>query len=261
MAKKLMLALSLGLAACFALAPAAAQSVDDIVKRGEIVVGVDLTNPPWGFLDASQQPAGFDPAYAQLLADKLGVKLKIERVTSPGRIPFLQSGRVDVILSTLSITAERAKQVWFSTPYAPNPLILIAAKGKVIKQYADLKGLRVAVPRGSPQDIAVSREAPDATIMRFDDDASVQQALMTGQADVLGGGILVPATLNKMKPGMDYEAKITLSELYMGMAVKKGNADLLQYLNTFVFLTKQSGEIDQLTRKHLGVPVGNLPVL
>jgi polar amino acid transport system substrate-binding protein len=116
------------------------------------------------------------------------------------------------------------------------------------------------VPRGSPQDITVSREAPDAVIMKFDDDASAQQALMTGQADLLGGGILVPAALNKMQPGKDYESKIVLNELYMGMAVKKGNSDLHQYLNTFIFLTKQSGELDALTRKHLSVPVGNLPV-
>jgi hypothetical protein len=64
-----------------------AQTVDEIVKRGEIVVGIDLTNPPWGFLDEKQEPAGFDPAYAKLLADKLGVKLKLERVTSPGTYP------------------------------------------------------------------------------------------------------------------------------------------------------------------------------
>ncbi len=261
MLKTMMLTLSLVMGACLALAPAKAQTVDDIVKRGEIVVGVDLTDPPWGFLDASQEPAGFDPAYAELLADKLGVKLRIERVTSAARIPFLQTGRVDVVISTLSITAERAKQVWFTTPYAPNPLILIAEKSKAIKQYSDLKGLRIAVPRGSPQDIAVTRNATDATIMRFDDDASGQQALITGQADVLGGGLLVPAALNKMDPGKNYEQKIVLNELYMAIAVKKGNFDLLQYLNTFIFLTKQSGEIDQLTRQHLSVPLGELPVL
>jgi polar amino acid transport system substrate-binding protein len=261
MFKIAMLTLSALMGACLTLASAGAQTIDDIVKRGEIVVGVDLTDPPWGFLDANQQPAGFDPAFAQLLADKLEVKLRMERVTSAARIPFLQSARVDVVISTLSITAARAKQVWFTTPYAPNPLILIAEKSKLIKQYSDLKGLRIAVPRGSPQDIAVTREAKDAIIMRFDDDASGQQALITGQADVLGGGLLVPATLNKMDPGKDYEQKIVLNELYMAMAVKKGNFDLLQYLNTFIFLTKQSGEIDQLTRQHLSVPVGNLPVL
>lgn len=240
--------------------PAAAQTVDEITKRGELVVAIDLTNPPWGFLDAQQEPAGFDPAFAKLVADRMGVKLRIERVTSPTRIPFLQSGRADLVISTLSVTAERARQVWFTTPYAPNPLILIAPKDKAYKSFEDLKGLRVAVPRGSPQDQTVTRMAPGANIMRFDDDASAQQALMTGQADLLGGGMLVPAALNRMKPGQDYESKIVLNELFMSMAVRKGASDLHQYLNTFIFLVKQSGELDELTRKHLQVPAGNLPV-
>ena len=250
--------------AAFALAasppPAQAQSIDDIIKRGELVVAIDLTNAPWGFLDAQQKPAGFDPAFAALVAEKLGVKLRIERVTGPTRIPFLLSERADVVISTLSMTAERAKQVWFTIPYAPNPLILIAEKSKPYKTYADLKGVRVAVPRGSPQDLTVTREAPDAIIMRFEDDASVQQALLTGQADLLGGGILVPPTLNKMAPGKDYEPKIVLVNLYMGMAVRRGSSDLLQWLNSFIFLVKQSGELDALTRKLLGVPAGDLPV-
>lgn len=240
--------------------PAAAQTVDEITRKGEIVVAIDLTNPPWGFLDAQQQPTGFDPAFAALLAEKLGVKLRIERVNSPGRIPFLQSGRVDVVISTLSVTHERARQVWFTNPYAPNPLLLIAEKAKPWRSYADLNGVRIAVPRGSPQDLTVTRMAPGATIMRFDDDASAQQALLTGQADMLGGGLLVPGTLNRMAPGREYEGKIVLNELFMSMAVRKGNADLLQYLNTFLFLVKQSGELDALTRQHLQVPTPNLPV-
>jgi polar amino acid transport system substrate-binding protein len=242
------------------LPSAIAQTVDEITKRGELVVAVDLTDPPWGFLDAQQQPAGFDPVLAQLVADRMGVKLRIERVTSPTRIQFLQSGRADMVISTLSVTAERARQVWFTSPYAPNSLYLIAPKDKAYKTYADLKGARVAVPRGSPQDQTVTKMAPDAIVMRFDDDASAQQALITGQADLLGGGITVPIALNKMNPGKNYETKITLSNLYMSMAVRKGNSDLLQFLNTFIFLTKESGELDALARKYLEVPTGTLPV-
>jgi polar amino acid transport system substrate-binding protein len=260
MLKKFVFLCSCLLAGAGATSVDSAQTVDEIVKRGELVVAIDLANVPWAFLDAKQEPTGFDPAFAKLIADRMGVTLRIERVTSPTRIPFLQSGRADMIISTLSVTAERSKQVWFTSPYAPNPLLLIAPKDKVYRTYADLKGARVAVPRGSPQDLTVTKMAPDAVIMRFDDDASVQQALISGQADLLGGGLLVPGTLNKMNPGKDYESKIVLNELYMSMAVRKGSADLLQFLNIQIFLAKQSGELDQLTRQYLGVPAGNLPV-
>src|SRR5262245_6759754 len=111
MLKKLLGVCAAALFCSLAALPASAQTVDEIIKKGELVVGIDLTNAPWGFLDAKQEPAGFDPAFAKLVADKLGVKLRIERVTGPTRIPYLQSGRADVIISTLSVTAERAKQV------------------------------------------------------------------------------------------------------------------------------------------------------
>lgn len=247
-------------AALWAITGAVAQTVDEIIKKGEIVVAIDLTNAPWGFLDSKQEPGGFDPAFAQLVADKMGVKLRIERVTGPTRIPFLLSGRADIVVSTLSVTHERAKQVWFTAPYAPIPLILIAAKDKPYRAYSDLKGVRVAVVRGSPMDIATSKNAPEAVMMRFDDDAGAQQALMTGQADVLGGASLVPAMLNKIQPGRDYEQKILVQDLFLSMAVRKGASDLHQYLNTVVFLVKQSGELDRLFQEKHGLPVGPLPV-
>src|SRR5450755_1315274 len=105
---KTLLLLCAGLLAGAGIAPRVnAQTVDEIVKKGELVVAIDLTNAPWGFLDDKQEPAGFDPAFAKFIADKMGVKLHIERVTSPTRIPFLQSGRADMVISTLSITTER----------------------------------------------------------------------------------------------------------------------------------------------------------
>lgn len=257
---KRVLAVAAALLGALWMQSAVAQTVDDIVKRGELVVAIDLTDPPWAFLDAQQQPAGFDPTFAQILADRMGVKLRIERVTSPTRIQFVQSGRADLVISTLSVTAERARQVWFTSPYAPNSLYLIAPQAKNYKTYADLKGARIAVPRGSPQDQTVTKMAPDAVMLRFDDDASAQQALMTGQADLIGAGITVPGALNKMDKGKNYEIKITLNKLYMSMAVRKGNSDLLQFLNTFIFLEKESGELEALSRKYLEVPVGDLPV-
>lgn len=241
-------------------ASARADDLAEIIARGEIVVGVDMTTPPWGYLNDKQQPDGYGVALGQILADSLGVKLRVEQVTGPTRIPTLLAGRADTIISTLSITAPRAAQVWFTNPYSANALVLIGPQAASFAKFEDLvAGIRIAVPRGSPQDQIVTAKAPNATIMRFDDDAGPLQALVTGQADLLGAGILVPAVLNKMNPGKNYEAKITLSSPYMAMAVRPGNINLLQYLNTFIFLQKQSGKLDELSRQFLGIPSGNLP--
>lgn len=248
----------LGLAAL--AAPASADDLQDIIARGEIVVGVDMTTPPWGYLNDQQQPDGYGVALGQVLADSLEVKLRIEQVTGPTRIPTLLAGRIDTVISTLSVTAPRAAQVWFTNPYSANPLVLIAPEAAAFSSFEDLgSGVRIAVPRGSPQDQIATAKAPDATIMRFDDDAGPLQALITGQADLLGAGILVPPVLNEMDPGKNYEPKITLASPYMSMAVRPGNISLLQYLNTFIFLQKQNGKLDEISRQYLGIPSGELP--
>ncbi len=264
MKRLLILAASLafGVAGLTTAAQAQGTDLQDIIARGEIVVGVDMTTPPWGYLNDQQQPDGYGVALGQVLADSLKVNLKIEPVTGPTRIPTLLDGRTDVIISTLSITAERAAQIWYSHPYSANALVLVGPKSLAIANYSDIEdSMRIAVPRGSPQDQVVTANAPNATILRFDDDASANQALVTGQADLIGTGILVPPVLNEMDPGKDYEVKITLTVPYMGMAVRPGNTSLLNYLNTFLFLQKENGTLEEISQKYLQIPVGDLPLL
>jgi polar amino acid transport system substrate-binding protein len=97
--------LCLGLVAITTTAQAAGTDLQDIIARGEIVVGVDMTTPPWGYLNDKQKPDGYGVALGQVLADSHKVKLKVEPITGPTRIPSLLDGRTDVIISTLSITA------------------------------------------------------------------------------------------------------------------------------------------------------------
>lgn len=262
MKKLLGLGLSLVMAWTVSTAATQAQGTDlqDIIARGEIVVGVDMTTPPWGYLNDQQQPDGYGVALGQLIADALKVKLRIEQVTGPTRIPSLLDGRADVIISTLSITAERAAQVWYTNPYSANALVLIGPESNTVDSYDDITPeTRIAVPRGSPQDQIVTANAPNANIMRFDDDAGPLQALVTGQADLLGAGVLVPPVLNEMDPGKNYEVKITLSSPYMGMGVRPGNANLLNFLNVWLFLQKQSGKLNEVSEQYLKIPSGDLP--
>lgn len=175
------LAFVLGLASLTGVAQAQGTDLPDIIARGEIVVGVDMTTPPWGYLNDQQQPDGFGVAFGQVLADSLDVALRIEQVTGPTRIPSLLDGRADVIISTLSITAPRAAQVWFTNPYSANALVLVGPETVAVGSYDDITAEhRIAVPRGSPQDQIVTANAPQATIMRFDDDAGPNTALLTG---------------------------------------------------------------------------------
>ncbi|MET3495801.1 transporter substrate-binding domain-containing protein [Variovorax boronicumulans] len=245
-------ALGLG-AALTVFAPfASAQSVADIKKKGEITIGMLVDFPPYGTTDAKNQPDGYDADVAKLLAKDWGVKANIVPVTGPNRIPFLLTNKVDVLVASLAITPERAKQVQFSQPYAAATIVLYGATKSPIKAATDLKGLRVGVARASTQDVAVTKAAPEGTeIRRFDDDASAMQALISGQVDAIGCSVTVAAQIAKRVPAGTYENKFTLVQQSMGIAMRPGQEELTKAVNDFVAKNTANGELNKLYQKWL----------
>lgn len=247
-------ALALGLAATLsAWTPlASAQTVAEIKKKGEVTIGMLVDFPPYGTMNASNQPDGYDADVARLLAKDLGVKLNLVPVTGPNRIPFLLTNKVDLLVASLAITPERAKQVQFSKPYAAASIVLYGDKKTSIKSAADLKGKRVGVARASTQDVALTAAAPEGTeIRRFDDDASAMQALMSGQVDAIGCSTTVAAQIDKRAPANSFENKFLLRQQVMGIVMRPGQAELLKSIDAFVDQNTANGELNKLYRKWL----------
>ncbi|MHA6732166.1 transporter substrate-binding domain-containing protein [Devosia sp. A369] len=243
-------------------APAMAQTIDEILSRGKVIIAVDVTTPPHGRIDENGQPDGFDPALARLVAENLGVEVELVPVTSQNRIPFLLSNRVDMVISLFSITPERAQQVWFSNPYANDASVLAAAADVEVASLEDLSGKRVGVPRGTLQDAILTEANIDGiTLQRYDDESATIQALLSNQIDVLGTGSLVPNELNKRAPGKDYEVKIVLREAHYGIGIRKNQIDLQQYLNVLIYTLQKNGTLDELAVKYRGAPLPPLPTL
>ena len=246
---------ALGLGATLSLlAPfASAQTVADIKKKGEITVGMLVDFPPYGTMNTSNQPDGYDADVAKLLAKDLGVKLNLVPVTGPNRIPFLLTNKLDLLVASLAITPERAKQVQFSNPYAAATIVLYGDKKANIKAPADLKGKRVGVARASTQDVALTAIAPEGTeIRRFDDDASGMQALISGQVDAIGASTTVAAQIAKRVPPNTFEDKFILRQQQMGVAMRPDQAELLKTVNDFVAKNTANGELNKLYQKWLG---------
>jgi polar amino acid transport system substrate-binding protein len=244
---------ALGLAAGLALttAPAFAQAPDDLKKKGEINVGLLVDFPPYGTTNAQNQPDGYDADVARLLGKEWGVKVNLVPVTGPNRIPFLLTNKVDLLVASLAITPERARQVQFSKPYSAATIVLFGPKKAAIKGPADIKSLKVGVARASTQDIALTAIAPQGTeIRRFDDDASAMQALISGQVDAIGCSTTVAAQINKRQPDT-YEPKFTLKQQEMGVAIRPGQDALLKSVNAFVEKNTSNGELNKLYRKWL----------
>jgi len=242
-------ALAAGVAAT--AASAFAQAPEDLKKKGEVNVGLLVDFPPYGTTNAQNQPDGYDADVARLLGKEWGVKVNLVPVTGPNRIPFLLTNKVDMLIASLAITPERAKQVQFSKPYSAATIVLLGPKKSAIKGAPDLKTVRVGVARASTQDVALTAIAPQGTeIRRFDDDASAMQALIAGQVDAIGCSTTVAAQIDKRQPGA-YEPKFVLKQQEMAVAIRPGQEALLKSVNDFVAKNTANGELNKLYRKWL----------
>src|SRR3977135_2409892 len=113
------------------------------LKEKKIRITAEWTSPPFGILDKDNKPTGSEVETARQLAKDLGGALELVNVTGPQRIPALLSDRADLAISSLSITTERAKSVWFSSPHGALSIVIGAAKNVNIKSAADLAGKKL----------------------------------------------------------------------------------------------------------------------
>lgn len=254
--------LALAAAATAALSSAtlaqATSTLDQIVQRGKIVVGISLSTPPYGMTDANLQPAGFDVAMARLIARDLGVELEILDQVSQARIPNLTSEKVDILISSFGITAERAKAVMYTNAIYVDEQMVIAPAGAEMASLEDLVGKRVGVTRSTTNDTLITEKAIEGTnIQRFEDDAATNQALFSGQVDAIVSGVAAANAINKETD--QFQRKFAVRQSPMGIGVRRGDFDLHQWLNTEIMLLWNSGEIQAAQEEWLGLVNDELP--
>jgi polar amino acid transport system substrate-binding protein len=256
--KKLLLPL-LGLAIAVGASAASASSLDDIIARKKVLIGVDLSVPPFGITNDQMQPDGLDVDVAKLLAKDLGVALELVPVTGQSRIPSLQTGKVDFVVASFGIYTERALSVAFSNPYGGHKSVIVAPKETAIKSLEDLKGKRVGVPRGTAHEkVLSSSNIPGMELVRFDDDSTTLNALVAGQVDAIGTVNYIAAQLEQRYPDK-FEEKTTYLQSFYGVGMRRGDPDLLHWLNTVLFVHNQNGELGKIYEKWMKTPMPALP--
>jgi len=237
-------------------------ALDRIIKEKKIRVTAEVTSPPFGILDKNNQPDGSEIATARQLAKDLGVELELVQVTSPQRIPALLAGRADVAISSLSITFDRAKTVMFATPHGALSIVIAGPKKTQIHSAADLVGKKIGITRATLEESAVPGIAPPGTnIVFFDDIAATLQAMVSGQVDAAGMSAFAAKSVADRNPNAQIENKFTVRTAFYAAAVRPGDFDLLQFMNTWVFLNKQNGVLAGIYKKYTEVALVDLPVL
>jgi polar amino acid transport system substrate-binding protein len=213
-------------------------------------------------MNDKMEHVGFEVELAQMLAKSLGVEMKPVIVTSANRVACLLTQCADILIYGLTVTPERAQQVWFSQPYTINASGIIAAKGTQISQLSDLVGKKVGVIRAAFGDPVLTKAAPEGTtIQRYDDMSGLLQAQLSGQVDAIFENNLIPGVLNSMKEGSDFETKVQMSAGYWGIAMLPDQPNLLQYINSYLFTIKVDGQLEGLFKKYLNIPMPPLPNL
>lgn len=247
-------------AAFFAPGARAQTALDDVMAKKTITIAIPTDFPPYGFVGTDLQPRGLDIDMANLIASKLGVKAELVPVTSANRIPYLQTKKADLVISTLGKNPEREKVIDFTAAYSPFFQAVFAAKALPIKSAADLAGKSIGVTRGAIEDMELSKIAPpSADIKRFEDNNATVSAFVAGQVQVIATGASVAGNLMARNPQLGTEYKFVLKDSPNFIGIAKGEDKLKAKVNEVIAAAKASGEIDKLSQKWLGRPAGDLP--
>jgi polar amino acid transport system substrate-binding protein len=259
--KRALLAAASAAALLGASSAALAQSaMDNILKTKLIKIAIPTDFPPYGFVGIDLKPQGLDVDMANYIAAKMGVKIELVPVTSANRIPYLQTKKADLVISTLGKNAEREKVIDFTAAYSPFFQAIYGAKTLTVKSMADLAGKTVAVTRGAIEDQELTKVAPaGADLKRFEDNNATVSAFVSGQTQLLATGASVAGVMMQRNPQLNAEYKLLLKDSPNFIGVAKGEDALRTRVNAIIAEAKKSGDIDKMAQKWLGRPAGQLP--
>ena len=254
MLKKMVASMALAITALVAaMSLAHADALDDIKKAGKIRIAIDLGVPPYGMTDDKMQPSGSDIDTAKALAKDWGLEFVHVPTTGASRIPSLQTDKADLVISTLSITPERAKVIDFSLGYASLSTVIAALKSIELKKLADLDGKTVGTVRGTTHDTQLTKEGPKGMkLVRYEDDATEAQAYLSGQVDIISTAELLVAPIGKRNPARPLEVKFVLDTFKLAVGVKKDETRLLAEVNKWVAAKLKDGTLSAIYKKHHG---------
>ncbi len=247
-----------GLMALAAAAPAhAGPGVDRIKKAGVLVVGSDVTYPPFEYMEGSKA-VGFDVDIAQAIARELGVKLDYQNTAWDGIFAALKSGKFDMLLSGITITEERKKtfDLAFSKSYFDSGQgVAIKKGGKAVGSAGDLDGKVVGVQINTTGQEAAQKVRGIKEIKKYETLPEALTDLGVGRIDAVVADypvLLYNAAQAKDKKYEVVEGLIIGDPEELGIPVRVAEADLVPVINKVIDDLKKSGEYAKLTKKWFG---------
>lgn len=218
------------------------------------VVGMELEYPPFETIDQDGKPTGASVEIAKALGKKLGREVKIENMSYPGLIPALVSGKIDAIISSMTINETRAKKVDFSVPYTTSQLVMLVNNKSDVASPDDLnsKNVSVAIKAGTVGALWLDANAPKATVRTFDKESQAVLDVAQGKSDVF---IYDPLAVVRHHQKYSDTTRTVMTPLPgvsgWGIAIRKGQPELLNSIDEFVINSKTDGTFDKIRDEFL----------
>ena len=219
-----------------------------------LAIGMELAFPPFEMLDSSGQPAGVSVDMANAMGQYLNRPVRIENIPFDGLIPSLKTGKIDVIISSMTVTEDRKKSIDFTDPYLKMGLAILAAKNSDIQSINDVDkpGRAVAVKKGTTGNIYALQHFKNAKLLVLNDQSACAIEVSQGKADCF-----IYDQISVFENWKKYEATTRailqpFTQEDWAMGIKKGNDPLRTQINGFLKQFKESGGFDALGAKYFG---------
>jgi ABC-type amino acid transport substrate-binding protein len=241
---------------------AAGSTMAGIVSRGKLVVGVKYDVPLFGLLDpVSRKVDGLDVALAKEIGKALGLKedqVEFIEAISANRIPFLQEDKVDLVISTMTINADRKQQIEFSRPYyLAGQSILVKKDNATIKTVDDLNGKKVCSVQGSTSEKNVTSKAPQADLLSLQTYSACVSAMKDGRVEAVSTDDIILAGFAASDDSLKLVGGQFTKEAY-GVGIKKGKTDMADFVTSVINDMLEDGRWKEHYEHYLG-EVGGLP--
>lgn len=260
------LCLALAVAALPAVAQDKPRSLADIKAAGELRIGVSGTYVPFSYRD-NNKIVGYDADLAQAFCDTLAVKCSFVEIAWAGVIPALYAGKFDIVMSSLSYSAERVKRVGYSIPYtdASQSLLIRVADKDTIKTVEDLSGKNIGLELGSPGQLLHVKLADRIKaahggegykdVKTFDDFPAAYMALSQKRVDAVFNSFSSLAVVTRDQPGKYLIVNNIGQDNWAGIATKLENTEIIGFLNGELTRLKGNGQLSAMQTRWFGQPM------
>ena len=222
------------------------------------VVGTDAAYAPFESQNEKGEIVGFDVDVLKAAAAKAGIEVKFVNTPWEGIFNALGQGDRDMVVSAVTITDERKQTMDFSAPYFDAVQLIAVKADSKIASFADLKTRKVGVQTGTTGDEAVTKllGKTSTAIKRFESTPLALKELEAGGVDavVADNGVVVHYVANNTGAKFKTVADKSFAPEQYGVAIKKGNADLLAKVNQGLAAIKADGTYDKIYAQYFGAP-------